>query len=149
MDKTAEAFRPVLIMNTGCAYTLRRGILLGCAVMADGITLAHHGGEINWSEVDSFDLKPEVQKEIDVAFATLLSFEDEAALIDEYDRWCRDENVPCISADEQDLASLTHPQRRYLNGFILRWENTKQRDAMGDPGVFSHNAWLKGNLSTI
>jgi hypothetical protein len=125
---------PILILN-GFAFTIERGWLLGCTVGADGHTLDMHDGGPDWSAVEDFTLEPEVQGEIDL--------DSRDALIGEYDDWCNNEKLPHVSADEQDLASLDSQQRRYIRGFIQRWERVACAEAQ--PGqLISHNEWLAG-----
>lgn len=137
-----------IVLLGGCAYTLQFGTLLACAVKADGHTLDMLDGEPNWGDCDDFELEPAVQAEINLAFSALLSFETEAGLTAEYEIWCANERLPCISADEFDLANLTRSQQAYIKRFIWRWE----RVAAGTRGrarPLDHNAWLDGRIDMV
>jgi hypothetical protein len=56
-------------------------------------------------------------------------------LCDEYETWCRDNDVPCISADEHVLgvdSTLTEEQQAWIADFIRRWDEAAE-DCAGDP----------------
>lgn len=50
--------------------------------------------------------------------------ETEATLCAELQKWCTDQNLPQISAEELIHEDLTTDQRQYLAAFIIRWEAT-------------------------
>lgn len=44
-------------------------------------------------------------------------------LIDEWESYCKAQNLECLSADEMHLAQdLTTEQKTYINNFIERWD---------------------------
>ena len=49
-------------------------------------------------------------------------------LIDIYVKWCSDNNVPNVSADEQDRNKLTKKQKEWLDYFIEKWDNQHEID---------------------
>jgi len=56
-------------------------------------------------------------------------------LTDIYTKWCEDNKVPCVSADEQDTTKFTEKQKEWLKEFIEVWgqgENVER--------------WLEGNV---
>ena len=42
--------------------------------------------------------------------------------------WCCDNNVPNVSADEQDRDKLTYEQKSWLDDFIENWDNQQSVD---------------------
>lgn len=46
-----------------------------------------------------------------------------ATLSDQYEKFCLENNLPLISADEQDQSKLTNEQKQFLREFINRWES--------------------------
>ena len=49
-------------------------------------------------------------------------------LTDIYVKWCSDNNVPNVSADEQDRDKLTYEQKSWLDDFIENWDNQQSVD---------------------
>ena len=49
-------------------------------------------------------------------------------LTDIYVKWCCDNNVPNVSADEQDRDKLTYEQKSWLDDFIENWDNQQSVD---------------------
>ena len=45
-----------------------------------------------------------------------------------YKKWCEDNNLPHLSADEQDKDQLTHEQELWLDDFIEKWNNQEDID---------------------
>jgi hypothetical protein len=102
-------------------------------------------GSMDWMEINGSDCDPEVRRTLDRAFTSALFHDTEEALVDEYTEWCAAAGIPLISADEQDLEQMTTEQRRYIHGFILRWERAMgQQDSPA--GCFSYEAWGRGLL---
>ena len=44
-------------------------------------------------------------------------------LTEVYSKWCDNNNLPHVSADEQDKDQLTHEQELWLDDFIEQWDN--------------------------
>jgi len=44
-------------------------------------------------------------------------------LTEVYNKWCDNNNLPHVSADEQDKDQLTHEQELWLDDFIEQWDN--------------------------
>ena len=49
-------------------------------------------------------------------------------LTDIYVKWGCDNNVPNVSADEQDRDKLTYEQKSWLDDFIENWDNQQSVD---------------------
>ena len=49
-------------------------------------------------------------------------------LTEVYNKWCDNNNLPHVSADEQDKDQLTHEQELWLNDFIEQWDNQNNID---------------------
>ena len=49
-------------------------------------------------------------------------------LTDIYKKWCQNNNVPLVSADEQDTTKLTNEQNEWLREFIDIWNNQEDVD---------------------
>ena len=45
-------------------------------------------------------------------------------LTDIYTKWCDDNKVPFVSADEQDTTKLTEKQKEWLEEFIEVWDKS-------------------------
>lgn len=39
-----------------------------------------------------------------------------------YVAWCKDEGLPVVSADEQDMETLTYDQKQVIDEFIEMWD---------------------------
>ena len=44
-------------------------------------------------------------------------------LCDVYRKFCTDHNLPHLSADEQELETMTEYQQNFINTFISIWED--------------------------
>jgi len=54
---------------------------------------------------------------------------DYNSLIDEFETFCKDNNLPHMSADElfhEKYEVLTYEQKSYILDFIERWEETEE-----------------------
>lgn len=145
---TSSVSAPILIL--GCtAYTLQSGCLASCEVISGGTALEQQDGQPNWVDVMNFELESDTQREIDRAFTALVLLDDVGRLAGEYKSWCAAENVPWVSADEQDLEALDEEQRRYIGRFMQRWEFADERGVNREarPRTLSHNRWLCGELA--
>jgi len=49
-------------------------------------------------------------------------------LTDIYVKWCFNNNVPNVSADEQDRDKLTYEQKSWLSNFIEIWDYQQDVD---------------------
>jgi len=49
-------------------------------------------------------------------------------LTEVYLKWCNDNLLPNVSADEQNKDQLTHEQELWLNDFIEQWNNQEDID---------------------
>lgn len=136
-------FWPVLIMD-GSAYSLQFGCLLAAAMMASGFTMDMQDGVPNWGEVEDFTLEPKIQTEINAAFTALINLDTEQGLIAEYAAWCAIENLPHISADEQELEVMSREQRSFLARFQVRWDRVMHGDTAHAANL-NHNKWLSGD----
>ena len=56
-------------------------------------------------------------------------------LTDIYTKWCDDNKVPFVSADEQDTTKLTEKQKEWLKEFIEVWGQGEDVER-----------WLEGNV---
>lgn len=54
--------------------------------------------------------------------------DEQAAMIDEWRRFCRDEGLACVSADEMPTDTLSGAQRSYVYWFRDRWESMERRN---------------------
>lgn len=103
-------------------------------------------GQIDWRIVPAPAANPQERRRLDDIFTSLLAQDNESSLCDEYDAWCIAQGLPQISADEQDLFTLTHDQRFYLHSFILRWDRAVS--GQQEPqGRLSYESWAFGSLS--
>ena len=49
-------------------------------------------------------------------------------LTEVYIKWCDENNLPNISADEHDRDKLTYEQKTFLNNFIEMWDYQQEVD---------------------
>jgi len=49
-------------------------------------------------------------------------------LTEVYIKWCNDFNIPNVSADEQNRDNLTDEQKKWLDDFIIKWDNQQEID---------------------
>jgi len=61
-------------------------------------------------------------------------------LTEVYTKWCDKNNLPHVSADEQDKDQLTHEQELWLDDFIEQWNNQEDIDHF----IYTNIKKLKG-----
>ena len=49
-----------------------------------------------------------------------------------YIKWCNDFNIPNVSAEEQNRDNLTNEQKKWLDDFIIKWDNQQEIDRFID-----------------
>jgi hypothetical protein len=53
-------------------------------------------------------------------------------LTEVYIKWCNDFNIPNVSAEEQNRDNLTNEQKKWLDDFIIKWDNQQEIDRFID-----------------
>tara|TARA_Y100001972_G_scaffold17027_1_gene18718 strand:- start:420 stop:632 length:213 start_codon:yes stop_codon:yes gene_type:complete len=66
-------------------------------------------------------------------------------LTEVYNKWCEDNNLPRVSADEQDKDQLTHEQKLWLDDFIEQWDNQNNIDYF----IYKNMKKTRGNNEKI
>ena len=66
-------------------------------------------------------------------------------LTEVYNKWCENNNLPHVSADEQDKDQLTHEQKLWLDDFIEQWDNQNNIDYF----IYKNMKKTRGNNEKI
>lgn len=68
-------------------------------------------------------------------------------LAESYQLWCKAENLPQISADEQDINNLSKHEKDYIKAFIKLWDITDEFECKFSSEEYKlNNATKKYNL---
>ena len=146
LNTGAKALAPMVVLG-GFAWQLQDGVL--CCAEAMEQTAARsdqlrRGLSIcpEWTQVDNFELEPDVQQQIDRAFTVLLSLDTQESLTSELQAWEDRERMNPLrmcAQERLDTRALNSDQLYYLQRFVQRW------DRCAAEGTFNHNAWLGQN----
>lgn len=104
------------------------GLDQGGRVYAGGLYIEHHGDTWHLCIMRDSWLSDHLQtlEAILYGFARVEAMDkpadQQAAMIDEWQTFCRDEGLQCVSADEMPHESLTDVQLAYVRDYIERWE---------------------------